>query len=168
MKNVRAFTLLLMLCSAMLAITPTRATQPILILNVSPQASSIQTDGTYVIWTEPVSDAFDAPRNLYATSLAAGNRITVATNITSLASHGAGIGTVAISNGVVVWIEGNTIERHLRAKNLRTDQVTTVAKGEVAFPAIVGNIVTWWENYYVDSTESAQQPATLKSRDLMQ
>ena len=141
MQYVRAFTLLLMLCSAMLAVRPARAAQPMFILDVSPRAGNVQTDGAYVIWTEPVSDAFDAPRNLYATSLPAGNRLTVTTNIMSAASYGGGIGTIAISNGVVVWVEGNTMERHLRAKNLRTDQITTLATGDVAYPAIAGNIV---------------------------
>ncbi len=41
-----------------------------------------------------------------------------------------------------------------------------MATGKIAFPAIAGNIITWWEDYYVRDEETARKPAALRARDI--
>ncbi|HEY0606817.1 MAG TPA: hypothetical protein VGD58_28115, partial [Herpetosiphonaceae bacterium] len=142
---------------------PTHAAPLALSIPVQPRAGDVQTDGEFVVWTDLDSPQYDAARHLYAAALGDGQRMLVASNVLGSDERGP---NVALSNGVVIWQEQHATGRSLRAKNLRTGQTLTVATGEIAYPAIAGSTVTWWEDYYVRDIETARKPATLKARDL--
>ncbi|HEY1016104.1 MAG TPA: hypothetical protein VGE07_25565 [Herpetosiphonaceae bacterium] len=131
--------------------------------NVRDLARAPQTDGQYVVWSEPDADAGGATLAIYARSRSGGERITVATNIAMSDYDGGGIAGPALDRGTVVWVAGS----ELRARNLATGETTLIASGKVSYPAIAGSKVSWWED--VDP-KSAQRPdplpATLKLRDL--
>ena len=156
----------LLLCMVTLTLippTPAQAAPLALSIPVEVRASDVHTDGAFVVWTEPTGAEYNAPRNLYAATLSDKQRTLVAANVISTGISGL---SVAISEGVVVWQEQAAAGRTLRAKNLRTGQILIVATGEIAYPAIAGSTVTWWEDYYVRDTETANKPATLKARDI--
>ena len=162
MRNSRwiFWLLLCMITLTLIPTTPTQAAPLALSLLVHTRATDVQTDGEFVLWTEPTGPEYS---NLYVATLSNNQPVWVASNVVSSQVDGPYIG---ISNGVVIWQEGSGPERTLRAKNLRTGQILTVATGKIAHPAIADSTVTWWEDFYVQDTETANKPATLKARDI--
>ncbi|HEY0733363.1 MAG TPA: hypothetical protein VGD69_00530, partial [Herpetosiphonaceae bacterium] len=156
----------LFLCITTVALIPTAPTQaaPLaLSIPVDVRAGDVQTDGTFVVWTQPAGPQWDAARHVYAADLSNGQPILVASNVLASDERGP---NVALSNGVVIWQEAHAAGRSLRAKNLRTGQIFTIATGAIAYPAIAGSTITWWEDFWISDSETANKHANLKARDI--
>ena len=141
--------------------------QPMRVINVRSKAGPPQTDGQFVIWAEPEASTGETTRAIYAVALDDGRRVTVAAGLPGQPPFENVAGDYAIDNGVVVWVEGTQMAGTIRTRSLVTGQAVTVAAGAVAYPAIAGSIVTWWED--VDERRAQRPdplPATLKARDI--